>query len=49
MRAFAIAENIVNGYNDRARAASREAWLKDNKELGDLLFRAQRLYDGTTG
>lgn len=49
IRAMTAANNVMVAYKDRARATSWEAWLKDNKELGDLLFMAQRHYeDGIT-
>ena len=48
IRAMTAANNVVAAYRDRAKATSWEAWLKENPELGDLLFRAQRLYDGTS-
>lgn len=46
MRRMITAQNIVNAYKDRARSQSWEAWQRENPELGNLLFKAQRLYDG---
>lgn len=45
MRAMITANNIVEAYRDRARAANWEAWQKENRELGNLLFRAMKLYE----
>lgn len=46
-RAMIAAQNVVSAYRDRAKSPSWDAWLKQNPELGDLLFRAQRLHDAT--
>ena len=45
IRRMVMAQNLVNGYRERARAASWDAWLAENKDMGNLLFLAQRLCD----
>mgnify|MGYP001009324862 CR=1 FL=1 len=45
IRRMTIAQNIVSAYRERARSQSWDAWLRENKEMGELLFIAQRLCD----
>ena len=40
------ANNVVVAFEMRKAATSWEVFQKENPELGDLLFKAARLYDG---
>jgi hypothetical protein len=46
IRRMIAANNVVVAFEMRKAATSWEVFQKEHPELGDLLFKAARLYDG---